>query len=178
VFWISLRREHRRWTQQTEQAQQWVAVEPSRLSETAPHVSGWSPAQHLHHVADINHQILEQLTGDDMTDSADGADKGLNLAGYVLITLGRLPRGRAQAPTAFRPPDTVDLDALANRIGGNRQRLGTLADRLGALRQAVRRFPHPVLGHLDASEWLRFARIHTGHHHRIIRDIVDEIPDA
>lgn len=174
MFWISLRREHRRWTQQTDQAKQWLATDGARLADTVARVSGWSPAQHLHHVADINRRILDQLATGGAGASDDAGSGRPNLAGYVLLTLGRLPRGRGRSPEAFRPPDAVDLEELAQRIGANRMQLDQLADRLDTLRHADSRFPHPVLGKLDSSEWLRFARIHTGHHHHIIRDIMAE----
>lgn len=174
MFWINLRREHQRWTQQTHQAQQWLANDGALIAEAAPHVSGWSPAQHLHHVADINRRVLDQLLSDRASASDDTEAGRLNLAGYVLLTLGRLPRGRGQSPRAFRPPDTVDPDALKERVRANRAQLDQLADRLDTLQQVDWRAPHPVLGDLDPSEWLRFARIHTGHHHRIIRDIMAE----
>ena len=32
--------------------------------------------------------------------------------------------------------------------------------------------PHPVFGHLDACQWLRFTDMHHHHHQKIIRDIV------
>jgi hypothetical protein len=175
VFWISLHREHRRWLKQIEQAQQWLDTGAPWLFETAPHVSSWSPTQHMHHVADINQRIIDQLMSDeDGAANTDGAGRP-NIAGYVVLTLGRLPRGRGRSPEAFYPPDMVDREELARRVDANRKRLDTLADHLDTLRQSDRRFPHPVLGHLDASEWLRFARVHTGHHHRIIRDIAGAV---
>ena len=172
MFWISLRREHRRWTRQTERAQQWLTADASLLVETAPRVSDWSPAQHLHHVADINRRILDQLmiVGDGPSSDATGRP---NIAGYLVLLMGRLPRGRGQSPEVFRPPETVDLGKLEHRVIANREQLNRLTDHLDRLRQSDSRFPHPVLGDFDTSEWLRFARIHTGHHHRIIRDIID-----
>jgi hypothetical protein len=172
VFWISLRREHRRWTQQTEQAQQWLDRDASVLFDTVRHVSGWSPAQHLHHVVVVNQRILDQLV--EVVEGTSRAATGRpNIAGYVVLLMGRLPRGRGRSPAPFRPPDTVDHGALAHRVAANHERLDGLADHLGALRRSDHRLPHPVLGELDAGEWVRFARIHTGHHHRIIRDILD-----
>ena len=184
--------------QQTEQAQAWLDGAAS-LCEKSVRVSDWSPAQHLHHVAVINQRIADQLLKGDHGapgaavkaqprnsricvrfwpgdgDGAPGAAAGRpNVAGYLVLLMGRLPRGRGRSPDAFRPPDTVDREALVRRIDGNRRLIDELADQLGTLRQSDWRSRHPVLGYFDASEWLRFARIHTAHHHRIIRDIMAE----
>lgn len=160
--------------QQTEQAQQWLDRDAASLFDAAPIVSDWSPAQHLHHVAAVNQRILDQLMQVE-GDAAGDTTGRPNIAGYVVLLMGRLPRGRGRSPAPFRPPEAVDRDALARGIDANHEHLERLADHLKVLRQSSRRFPHPVLGDLDASEWVRFARVHTGHHHRIIRDVLREV---
>lgn len=173
MFWIAPRREHRRWARHTEQAQQWLGRNAAWLGEAVPRVSSWTPVQHLHHVASVNQHILDRLAAEE--DGMPGDPTGRpNIAGYLVLTLGRLPRGRGQSPDAFRPPDSVDRPALADRVEAHREQLDALAGRLDVLKQSNHRFPHPLLGDFDASEWLRFARIHTAHHHRIIRDIMAE----
>lgn len=161
---------------QTEQAQQWISRDDAVLFDAVPLVSDWSPAQHLHHVAAVNRRILDQLMQAEDAASCDAAGRP-NIAGYVVLLMGRLPRGRGRSPAPFRPPDAVDRDALAYDVDANREQLDRLADHLDGLRRSDRRFPHSLLGDFDASEWIRFARIHTGHHHRIVRDILDVMRD-
>ena len=176
MFWIRIRREHRAWRRLTERAQQWVEAPAPFLFDTVERVSGWSPAQHLDHLASTNVLILRWLTRQAENPDVDGEGRP-NVAGYLVLTLGRFPRGRGRAPAAFHPSDAVDPDDLARRMAENRAMLDALSPRLDALQRAKGRLNHPALGQLDAGEWLRFGHIHTAHHHRIIRDIRTERGD-
>lgn len=173
MFWINERREYQKWQRLAERARRWVDEPAPFLFERAEYVSEWSPAQHLYHLAIGHKPVLRWLIQQAEAPDADPEGRP-NIAGYLVLTLGRFPRGRGRAPKAFHPPDTVERDDLARRMETNRDMLDALDAQLDALKQVRGRLNHPALGRLDAGEWLRFGHIHTAHHYRIIRDIRTE----
>lgn len=177
MFWIRPAREQRLWYQLVDEAWTWVDAGAAFLHEPVAPVSRWSPAQHLYHVAVAHRPVLRWLqrqVGAAPGDASDADPAGRpNVAGYLVLALGRLPRGRSRSPDAFRPPEGVAPDDLAHRVEANRTMLANLADATEVLRRSPARLAHPALGPLNARQWLRFGRIHTAHHHRIIRDMAD-----
>ncbi|NBC15793.1 MAG: DUF1569 domain-containing protein [Bacteroidetes bacterium] len=153
----------------------------SRLGEAAglhaavPEVSGWSPAEHLHHAALVNTAVFERMRrwlGGEL----EGEDGSPNLAGRLVLWLGRLPRGRGRSPAAFQLEGTSDLETLAAAVHQSQEAMDAIIPDLDALRQCTGGQPHPALGVLTAPQWLRFARIHAEHHLTIVRDIDEQQP--
>ncbi len=148
-----------------------MAWPDERLLVPVPKVSGWSPAQQLYHILLINEQITQNL-GETCQGQAPASTEGrANLLGLVILSVGRFPRGRAQAPGRFKPPATIerhDLEALLARAQASFSALQPYVSHIG---DVPGRWRHPVFGHLKASQFLHFAWVHTHHHLRIIRDI-------
>ena len=141
-----------------------------------PVVSAWSPAQHLHHVAKINAQIFEGLLAACRGEAPPSTEGGINLVGRLVLTMGRMPRGKGRTPRRFEPPDTpahADLDAL---LTCSHETLDALEPHLPAFARLPGRWRHKVFGPLNARQIFRFARIHTMHHLYIIRDIDNQRP--
>lgn len=135
-------------------------------------VSGWSPAEHLYHVWLSNGRSLKAV----LLMAQNGlplAEEGHpNELGRTVLTEERFERGRGEAPDNVRPPDTVGRAKLVETFERSRAKLDELAPHLDALQQVTGRLQHPSLGPLDGPEWLRFVRVHSEHHHAIIRDIL------
>lgn len=149
----------------------WLDEPDATLLGTVPEVSRWSPAQHLYHVSAVNEQVFTGVL--DLLDRPDAPPSArANIAGWIILTLGRIPRGRGQAPERFVPPDDLDHDALADQVTRARMAFERLSGRQPQLQQAAHRMPHPIFGPLRPRQWMRFARIHTDHHLTIVRDIV------
>jgi hypothetical protein len=167
MFGINMDKEYQR-LQAFYEAAQGHLDDPKQRQATASTVSGWSVGEHLHHTTLVNTAILRQmqqwLTGD--LETRQGTP---NMAGRLVLWLGRLPRGRGRSPAAFVPERTVEVvDAFRE----SQAHLEALGPDLDALRQCSGGLPHPALGVLAAPQWLRFARIHSEHHLAIIRDIL------
>lgn len=150
-----------------------VSGPEAKLYASAPHVSGWTTAQQIHHATMVNNQILGRLValceGDTLPEEGR-----VSMVGRLVLAVGRFPRGRSRSPRSFIPaerPGREQLEAILQETGTNAQALEAHLDRIHALRG---RFKHPVFGYLDALQWLRFARIHALHHLAIIRDIEGE----
>jgi|GEM_PF-627071 len=139
-----------------------------------PHpVSKWSLARHAYHAALINTRMLgaaRKLAEGDADVAVDGR---ANLIGWLVLTLGRMPRGKGRSPREFVPPEDLDDELLADALHDSRRQLTLLEPYLSALGSSEKRLPHPVLGALTPKQWLRAARMHAVHHSRIIADIED-----
>lgn len=99
----------------------------------------------------------------------------MSLLGKVLMRVGRIPRGRAKAPSLAEPVADVSSKELSTRL---RKQKGYL-DRIASQREEVvnlrQRFRHPLLGEFSARDGVRFVRVHTDHHLRIVREIMHAV---
>jgi len=160
-----LRRDFDRLASQLDSIEALLDEGDERLGRRAPRVSGWSVAQQIDHML----KVLERAAGLLLT-AGEALPKGINTTGRILLGLGRLPRGVAQAPKATRGEETsaeglrVELQSVREAIGRLRAAAERLADRRPLL-------PHPYFGGLTPGQAVRFLGIHTDHHLRIVADI-------
>lgn len=177
MFWTSAPREHRLLSSAYGELTDLLARPDGRLFGRAAHVSDWTPAQHAHHLAAINNSVfdwLEAVCDGQAEPDSDAAGGAPNLAGRVLLWLGRFPRGRGRSPKPFVPPSDVGRAALEEKVAAGRAALSDLEACTPRMKRLAARRRHPVMGMLDATEWMRFARMHTDHHLCIVRDILSE----
>ena len=87
-----------------------------------------------------------------------------------ILLRGRLPRG-AKAPRFVSPPERLERPALQDALQGSRAALEAVRLVLDRVADAPWIIPHQELGALDAARWLRFARVHSAHHLRILAAI-------
>jgi hypothetical protein len=139
----------------------------ARLAAVRPG-SGWSPAQHLSHVALANGRILKAIVAlargrgtPRPGPPADGA--------RAVLESGAIPRGTAQAPPGTGPGDVVDLAATRRLLDETRRGFAGL-ELSGVAADLAR--DHPALGPLTAAEWVRFAAVHTRHHVAIVAELL------
>ena len=142
------------------------------LFSTLPEMSGWSPAQHLDHIWLANGKSLmaAAYAAEGKKTVADGA---LNDAGRALLANETIPRGQMSAPENVSPPHGLDRNRLRQTLARSQKALATVSDAMGMLPEATGRIPHPALGALTATQWLRFVRIHSDHHLDIVNDILN-----
>lgn len=149
-----------------------LALPEARLRAVNPDVSGWSSAEHLFHLSLANELSLQNATS-----LVEG--KGLlrrpleprdpRADDYLLR--GRLPAG-TEAPRFVRPPARFELGFVREMHAGVRALAAALAEHPARVDEAPDGIPHQALGVLPAPLWLRFARMHTAHHLRIVRRVL------
>jgi hypothetical protein len=150
-----------------------LARPEAELRGAAPEISGWTAEQQLAHVALANELVARNLRSLVRGSGPFVVDAGAPVAeALAVLVSGRFPRGRAQAPRMVRPPAEVRREFLVEWVAGNRRDLDELGARLDELRSAAKRVPHQLMGPLSASQWLRFAAIHTAHHLAIAREVL------
>ena len=90
-----------------------------------------------------------------------------NFVRELVLTTGKIPRGRAQSPKSVTPNEDINGTILTEHIATSRKQLQLLA----ALPKD-NYFEHPFFGNLRLKRTIRFLEIHTRHHLDIIHDIV------
>jgi hypothetical protein len=148
-----------------------IAEFAEALTIAVPAVSGWSPEQHLAHVALANELVLRNVKS-----IAKGSGLLLVQGGEArpdvlrMLADGALPRGRAQAPRMVRPPERVERELLLQWLSDGRRELETLDATL--LTPGELKVPHQLIGPLDAPQWMRFGAVHTRHHLAIVLEVL------
>jgi hypothetical protein len=142
-----------------------LALPPGDLRRPAARVSGWSAEKQVAHVALANELVVRNLnslikgSGLFVVEGGEPVPQAL-----AVLVAGRFPRGIAQAPRIVRPPEELDRELVGDWVAGGRQGFDELSRRIAELRAATKKVPHQLMGPLSASQWLRFAAVHTRHH--------------
>ena len=85
----------------------------------------------------------------------------------VVVGLGFIPKGKAKSPKEIDrrvQPSEFSLAELVNKAREKTALLKDLPERSY--------FDHPLFGHLGGQRAIKFITIHTGHHLKIIQDIL------
>ena len=136
----------------------------SKRSVKNPKISKADVAWHLNHILKTVNKISESL----LHSNPENFNPKFNVKRLWVHTTGRLPKG-GQSPRSVNPSGTVLLDSLRIQLAlakKNMERISTLDE------DAF--FNHPVFDHLDRDQTRRFLAVHTRHHLRIIKAIVEE----
>lgn len=129
-------------------------------------VSQADVAWHLDHVLKVLHRLyggVEESNAEDFPGSRFSVQK------EIVFLLGDFPRGVAQAPESVRPPDKILTEDIIKQLLEAKIMMSK-AHQLDP-DQFVN---HPVFGPMGRNEAMRFIEIHTGHHFKIIEDILAE----
>jgi Protein of unknown function (DUF1569) len=85
----------------------------------------------------------------------------------VVLTLGKIPRGKGKAPKSVVPTGNFDVDAIQEKIKVAYQKV----EETKAL-VANNNFEHPFFGQLNSKQTIRFLQVHNKHHLLIIDEII------
>ncbi|WP_037373248.1 DUF1569 domain-containing protein [Salinimicrobium xinjiangense] len=121
---------------------------------------GW----HLAHNLKV---ILSILKGLDISDPAQYRKKFSWKKELVYLT-GRIPRGKARAPKKVIPEDNISAEELQEQITKAKRKLTGISK---LPKNAF--FEHPFFGHIRRDETPKFLVIHTEHHLKIVREILN-----
>lgn len=90
-----------------------------------------------------------------------------NFYRILILTLNKIPRGRARAPKVVQPKVDFNAETLKIHLEKGKTKLAelnTINDK--------NYFVHPYFGHLRLKPTIKFLEIHTNHHLQIINDII------
>ncbi|WGD36044.1 DUF1569 domain-containing protein [Olleya sp. YS] len=91
-----------------------------------------------------------------------------SFVGKVFFTLGFFPRGKAKAPKYVRPPETILKEDLLQQMQQVKANIKTISH----LDQNAY-FKHPLFGHINKKRVPHFLTLHTNHHLKIIKEILN-----
>jgi hypothetical protein len=86
---------------------------------------------------------------------------------FFVLLFNKIPRGKAKAPSFTQPANEVSMDMVLQQIAEARKSAELL---LTAGKSQY--FTHPIFGDLQLPTAIKFLYVHTYHHERIIRDIL------
>nr|WP_298996745.1 DUF1569 domain-containing protein [uncultured Allomuricauda sp.] len=128
-----------------------------------PKVSKADVAWHLDHSLKTINRICEALENS----HPEKFKSNLNFTRILIFAWGDFPRGVAKAPKLVRPPEEIQTEDLYAQLEEAKENL----KKIESLHENVH-FEHPYFDVINKGQTKRFLKIHTGHHLKIIEDIL------
>ena len=122
-------------------------------------------AWHLDHTLKVINNIYDTLEASDPSLYKED----INVMRSIIFTAGIIPRGQAQSPKSVRPPEKVLTSDIQYQLGKSRK-----ANQKYIQLPESSYFKHFGFGYLKRDKAMRFVEIHTNHHLKIIRDILNK----
>jgi hypothetical protein len=133
-----------------------------KLNQKASHASiGW----HIEHSLLTLNGITDFLIKSNPNDYK----WKFNFIRIVVLTMGKIPRGRAKSPEVVQPKEKIDKNSLLIHIIETRNKINELKTL-----SKDSYFEHPFFGKLKLQQTINFLEIHTKHHLDIIEDIINK----
>lgn len=130
-----------------------------------PEVSKVPVGWHLDHVLLVIGSIYDKLEASD----PEQYESDFNIQRTFVFSSGIIPRGVGKTPDRTRPSDIISIKDIENHLSLARVKLNKF-DELNENSF----FKHTVFGNLNKQQAKRLIEVHTNHHLKIVRDILDE----
>ena len=140
------------------------------LEDSIPHAEKINPAVsssavgwHIHHCLMVIIGITNQLK----KSNPSQYKYSFNKIRTLVYLMNKIPRGKGKSPSAVNPVEVLsakDLQAMVQSAKATVEELKTLPK--------YSHFMHPYFGMLHLRSSHKFLNIHTNHHLKIIKDIV------
>lgn len=143
-----------------------IAEDPGDFPDARTDVSRWSPLLHAEHLARAGQGSLGQL--EKALERQDGPR--ISPAGWLILKLNWIPRGRGKAP-ATAVPEGTERQPVAAELRTFRERVEALEGRMDEIAAGRGSAFHPIFGGLTPARWVRFLEVHHHHHLKIVEDI-------
>jgi hypothetical protein len=117
----------------------------------------------------LEHSLLALIKMISAVEHSNPADykREFNLKRFIVLTAGRIPRGRAKVPDSVKPGNEINKAGIKGLLEKAKQK----AD-LFEQSNKDQFFKHPVFGDLKLKQARKVIAIHTIHHIKIINDII------
>lgn len=129
-----------------------------------PDISQVGVAWHLDHLLKVIKNLYHAL---EISDPKLYKSE-VSLKRIAVFVSGTIPRGAGKAPKSVSSPDDIKTEDILKQL----EEAKMIIDRYEQLPDKAF-FKHPVFGNLNKQQTKRFIEIHTNHHLKIIRDIVE-----
>ena len=95
-----------------------------------------------------------------------------NFIRIVVLTMKKIPRGRAKSPEVVQPKGSINQTSLDTHLSKTLNKIKELESL-----PSDKYFEHPFFGKLKLRQTISFLEIHTNHHLEIINDIIKKWED-
>ena len=126
-------------------------------------VSKASVGWHLDHSLKVINSVCATLR----VSNANDYKKEFNGLRILTFTLGFFPRGKAKSPKRVLPPAIIKKKDIENQLEEAIKNIVSIKEL-----QENQYFTHPLFKQLNRKQTVRFLKLHTNHHLKIIRDIL------
>tara|TARA_R110002126_G_scaffold181187_4_gene330028 strand:- start:39211 stop:39777 length:567 start_codon:yes stop_codon:yes gene_type:complete len=126
-------------------------------------VSKVSVGWHLDHSLKVINTVLDILKQSD----TEEYEKKFNFFRFYIFLKGSFPRGKVKSPKRVLPPEIILIKALEEQI-----RLVENSLKNYPSIQENQFFTHPIFKQLNKKQTLKFLKLHSQHHFKIIQDIL------
>ena len=126
-------------------------------------VSNGSVGWHIAHSILV---VIKMITAMEKSDSVAFKSK-FSFLKWAMFTFEKIPRGKRKAPATVQPPEQYEanyFDELFKKVDEKLTVLQAIPSHANML--------HPALGLINKSEALKFLKVHSKHHLKIIEDIL------
>jgi hypothetical protein len=120
---------------------------------------GW----HIDNSLKVINSVSEALINSDPKDYKSR----FNVMRFFAFTIGSFPRGKAKAPKRVLPPKKILKEDIKNQLELAVQNIVSI-NNTGENQY----FMHPLFKELNKKQTIKFLKLHTNHHLKIIRDIL------
>ena len=111
--------------------------------------------------------VITSITDAIMKSDPSLYKKKFSWKAFFVLLFNKIPRGKAKAPSFTQPASEVSSDMVLQQIADARKS----AELLLTLNKN-KYFTHPIFGDLQLPTAIRFLYVHSYHHEKIIRDIL------
>ena len=126
-------------------------------------ISNWTVGEHIDHICNVIMHINLKLR----TSNPNINSEKFSLVKCYVLLFGIIPRGRGKSPSEVLPNDVIEREALIEKIDLTSKVMNDMNDLNSGFW-----ITHPVFGVLKCKNSIKFMKIHTNHHSKIIADIV------
>lgn len=137
--------------------------------QTTPPIGGWSYSEVYCHIFDSSLLSLMALNN---CVKGEGKEKSTAFAVKAILFFGMFPPGRK-----YKAPSKIAIRVKKIDIAEAKQFIADFEMQLAQAYPKIEKASpktktkHPVIGHLNAKQWLRFIEIHLNHHLKQLKQI-------
>lgn len=133
-----------------------------------PKVSSSSIGWQIDHSLKVINSIYNALAASNPSDTK----KTLTFIGRILLMLNYIPRGKGKSPKHVLPPEMIKIDDLKKQLTQAKTNIAAIPQ----LNKEAH-FLHPYFGTMRRDTALKFIKMHTKHHLKIVKDILkNDVP--
>lgn len=114
-------------------------------------------------------KVIISITNALITSHPSDYKRSFNFSRLFVFTTNMIPRGKGKAPQSVIATEAITKDDLIQQLKAARLGMNEILKL-----SKNHNFKHPMFGYLNLVQAKKFIKIHTNHHLKIIRDIINE----